>query len=444
MPETTSVADQIVNFRFGVFDQGFEYRPVNAQGGDETCGLVQNSDKTWSILSPNGAQWLSIQPDGSREARNASQSAGAWEKFTRDGNVLTELTKDGVTRPLIQFLLRQSNIAPIPNSPIMGEHGPLHIESYDERKAKVARGEMIDFYDENNQPWLFAGDTIHTLACSIKKGDDITPVLNESQSYGANVIVMICTHLSDWKIEHGYKLDPREAGWQKVLEDSFNLIESRKMRCAPACFADAQDKYGLTNSDRQRAWVMFKEVCKDKPFILPRLVNEGPHNGIWPGDFDMEGFGNCLVSRGSMGGNTPPWPSREGHKEHATEADYKHWAEWEGRRGPWHKAFDDAGAGILELQAGYTNSQTGDVVGPFPVPLVGIEHAAFAATSPDVNNDERWTSKKNAATLGVVVSATCAGGAMLTTSHMEARLNSELEAECSRAYFKALKAGFQR
>lgn len=104
MSERTALADKVVNFRFGDFDKGFETRPVNAQGSDETCEVIQNGDGTWSIKSPNGNQWLSIQPDGSMEARDASGEPGPWEKFTRTGNVLTELDKDGVTRPLVEFL----------------------------------------------------------------------------------------------------------------------------------------------------------------------------------------------------------------------------------------------------------------------------------------------------------------------------------------------------
>jgi hypothetical protein len=98
MSMKTAIANQIVNFRFGAFDQGFETRPVHAQGGDETCTVEPNDDGTWSIRSPNGQQWLSIQEDGSWQARDANGEPGPWERFTREGNTLTELAKAGITR----------------------------------------------------------------------------------------------------------------------------------------------------------------------------------------------------------------------------------------------------------------------------------------------------------------------------------------------------------
>jgi hypothetical protein len=94
----TSIASKIVNFRFGGCDQGFEDRAVNEQAGDESCTLVSNADGTWSVRSPNGAHWLSIQENGSWESRDANWPPYDWEKFTRQGNVLTELHKPGITR----------------------------------------------------------------------------------------------------------------------------------------------------------------------------------------------------------------------------------------------------------------------------------------------------------------------------------------------------------
>jgi hypothetical protein len=102
----SALADTIINFRFGAFDQGVEVRPLNAQGGDETVEIVANADGTYSVKSPNGAEWLSIQADGSFGGRPSNGEPGLWEKFSREGNVLTEMPKDGVTRPLVQLIAR--------------------------------------------------------------------------------------------------------------------------------------------------------------------------------------------------------------------------------------------------------------------------------------------------------------------------------------------------
>lgn len=104
----TALTDTIINFRFGGIEQGIEHRPVNAQGGDETCEVVSNPDGTYSIKTPNGEQYLSIQEDGSLGWRPTSDPSqpGGWEKFSLIGNVLTELSKDGVSRAPIQFIGR--------------------------------------------------------------------------------------------------------------------------------------------------------------------------------------------------------------------------------------------------------------------------------------------------------------------------------------------------
>jgi hypothetical protein len=83
----------------------FEYgRPV--AGADETGNLFQFADGTYGIQSPNGRSWLSIQGDGSYEERPVveGQEPGPWERFTLEGNVLTELPKEGATREPVTFV----------------------------------------------------------------------------------------------------------------------------------------------------------------------------------------------------------------------------------------------------------------------------------------------------------------------------------------------------
>lgn len=81
--------------------KGLEHR--QEVGEWELCHLVRNNDGTVSILSPNKDWWLSIELNGSLGERPASNPPGHWEKFTLDGNVLTELPKEGITRPLKRF-----------------------------------------------------------------------------------------------------------------------------------------------------------------------------------------------------------------------------------------------------------------------------------------------------------------------------------------------------
>jgi hypothetical protein len=83
----------------------FEHgRPV--AGVDETGNLYQFADATYGVQSPNGRSWLSVQGDGSLEERPVveGQEPGPWERFTREGNVLTEVPKDGATRAPVTFV----------------------------------------------------------------------------------------------------------------------------------------------------------------------------------------------------------------------------------------------------------------------------------------------------------------------------------------------------
>src|SRR6185436_8142961 len=169
----TALADTIVNFRYGAIDQGFETRPVSAQGSDETVGLVTQPDGTLAILSPNGTQWLSIQPDGSREPRDAHGEPGAWETFTRQGNVVTERAKDNLARPLVQFLLKDPTAA----SPAPVPLGPLSVQGVDflehgRRYLPIEVTNFMQFYrftlGQDLTPTLYPGFTLDRTTLTMK------------------------------------------------------------------------------------------------------------------------------------------------------------------------------------------------------------------------------------------------------------------------------------
>lgn len=84
----------LLNARFGAFNKGFEWRPINWQGGDETCKVVPTPDGYWAVLSPDGQWWLSVQPDGSLEGRPSNTIPGWWECFLRVGTRISERPKD--------------------------------------------------------------------------------------------------------------------------------------------------------------------------------------------------------------------------------------------------------------------------------------------------------------------------------------------------------------
>lgn len=172
----TAISDEIVNARFGRFDQGFEHRPVEQQGSDETLAVLPNPDGTWSVQSPTGDDWLSVQMDGTLEARATSDPSqpGPWEKFTRQGNVLTELPKDGVTRPWRQFLIREEAAAQTPAPP----RGPL----------SRLRAERPGFVNREGRRVVIAGVSAFMHYERFLKGENIRPLLEQARELGANCL----------------------------------------------------------------------------------------------------------------------------------------------------------------------------------------------------------------------------------------------------------------
>ena len=176
MAEQTALAAEIINFRFGAIDHGLERRLVNEQGSDETCTLVPKAEGHWAIQSPDGQQWVSIQPDGSISWRLVSDPTqpGPWETFTRAGNVLTELPKDGVTRALVQFLVKGGSSAPGPQPPA-GSISRLSLNGSD---LVNAAGQRTFLRGSNSftafEEWLLSGEA------------RLKPVAEELRAYRVN------------------------------------------------------------------------------------------------------------------------------------------------------------------------------------------------------------------------------------------------------------------
>lgn len=283
-------------------------------------------------------------------------------------------------------------------------------------------------FTNQGKPWQFRGYTTHTLLCSIKKGEDITPLLNEAKGYGGNTLITIGTHLSQWKKDHGFYLNPLDSGYQDLLASLFDQTAESGLRVAHAVLADVQS---VSRSDQQRIWDLSSEVMKGRWNVLPRIGNEWTVNGWYPADFTRHDTGGSLDSRGSVGVNEPPFQ------------DYWRWAEWESRRGPLYKAMDDNGAGCLELNHGYGTSGGGSV-GPFRCPVVVIEPAFFNDTTPDGFGDDRWTSPDLALMMGMEIGSNSAGGGFGSSQSLICQPNGSIAAECARQFFRGLKATFLR
>jgi hypothetical protein len=311
-----------------------------------------------------------------------------------------------------------------------GQHGFLRVV------ARIVRNQpFVDLVDEDGKPWLLAADTRHTLLCNVARGEDITGILDESVDLGANTVIVIGCHLSDWKKEHGFYLDPRQAEHPARMAALYDAAAAKGVRVYYRALADAQ---GLSGGEQRAIWQQAVDVARGRWNVFLTIGNEGGWgdqgggaNGWRSSDFSRPGdMGGVLVGRGSFGENRAPDPD--------------HWdlAEWEPRREPIHKALDDCGSGVFELQHGYTEYPN------------GVKHAAVFVSEPMVFNDSdtdwagdsgRWTEPFLARFAGVNIAAGGAcGGAFISSDGMVCRPLGPIAAECGREFFRGLRSAFVR
>lgn len=280
-----------------------------------------------------------------------------------------------------------------------------------------------DLCDDSGQPWLFAGYDTYTLLANAAHGHDITPVLDEAAGYGYNVAVVLGMDLGPWSKDHSYDLDPRDPRWPGLVAQLFDDAAQRQMRVFFAVFQQAQP---LSDAEQKAVWQRACDVARGRWNVILALGNEDDVNGWRHENFPRcnGDMGGVLLSTGSRGINNPPTPPN--------------WdiALWEPRRGPLHKAMDDAGAGVLEQHAGYPG---------FPavtVPVVEIEPPFFNNVTPDQFGDQRWTDPKLALQLGLEIGSNSAGGSY-GDSYSLIGEPSRCQ-ECARQFIRGLRAAFQR
>jgi len=268
----TVLSDTILNARFGKFSEGFEYRAANAQGGDETMAVLAQPDGTYAVKSPNGQEWLSIQPDGSMGWRPTSDPTqpGPWEKFSLVGHVLTELPKDGITRALVQLIVRDDldgHVAPTPER--------LHVG-------------RLDFRNAQNHPVFLKLATSFLAYKRFLDGNDLGPHFQELQDLGCNglvvfgMVVGFDVHLAP--DPNFAKFRPQEyesRGYYTRLQDFCRLCASYGFYVYWCMFADTQ--HIMPNySDQRRHFDRVDAELAQVPNTLLRLVNEqnAHENGV--------------------------------------------------------------------------------------------------------------------------------------------------------------------
>lgn len=297
------------------------------------------------------------------------------------------------------------------------------------------RASGTTFIDDQNRPWFMRAAHVHVMPSKIYNGEDVGPIMDAVKAYGCNTLAPICTHLSQWKIDHGYYLNPlADLGrWQGTLGVMFDMAVARGLRVAPMCLADCQ---AVSPADQQRIWHAYCEVVKGRWNLFAVKWNEDLANGgNADHDTDLPDLGGVLACKGDRGTGEPP---------HQASWD---WLMWEARRWPnvkWCKVYDDSGAGLYELLEGYQGAN--GPVGPFQQPLVHFEPIVFNDTPTDAAGDtNRITDPSIAHTLGRLAAAgPCAGIGFLGAEWMECRPLGPITAESCRQMNRGAKASFLR
>lgn len=354
------------------------------------------------MIEPGGAVAMEYLPAGSYKVWPFAEG---YTPVVEEDNPRNTVLVDG-ENPQIEIAMRACGT----------EEGFLH--AYD-HGANLVYG----FAQANGAPWQMRGYSAHLLPVCVLKGEDIRPFIRRAQSYGANTLVTIGTHLSPWKDANGWHFDPRNHPEQDALARMFDVGAEEGIRFAHAVAADMQ---GLSDDDKRRIWHEQCALMDGRWNLFARCGNESNVNGWDPALFDRPNLHGVLQSAGSSGEGNPP------HQQ------YRDFSEWEARRSPWHKALDDAGAGMFEQLLGYADQHA------IPVPTVMIEGLFFADTDPDHVGDRRSTDPERALMLGLQIGASCAGGAVGTSLGLEGKMDGPVAAECARQQLRGMRAGFLR
>ena len=282
---------------------------------------------------------------------------------------------------------------------------------------------VYGFATEQNHAWQMLGYSAHLLPVCVLKGEDIRPFIRQAQSYGANTLVTIGNHMSQWKRDNGWWFDARTNEAKDAIAKMFDIGAEMGIRFAHAICADMQS---LSDSEKLDLWSDQADIIDGRWNVFLRDGNEANVNGWHPSMFPKRNLHGVLQSCGSNGENGLPFYP------------HKDFSEWEARRSPWHKALDDAGAGMFEQNQGYGDNP------PWQCPIVMLEGLFFADTDPDHVGDHRSTDPERALMMGLQIGASCAGGAVGTSLGLEGKIDGPIAAECARQQLRGMQAAFLR
>ncbi len=195
-------------------------------------------------------------------------------------------------------------VTPNPTPPVVATLAPLHIDG-------------LAFVDATGHEFRWKGVTDFVLFSRYVHGEDITPVLKDRRSVGAN-LVRTFGMLASWGnpasssadgVIHFYPQDYPD--YFDKLRSFLDLLKLYELRCEFVVFADAQ--IVMPDQGQQLAhWNRVAVSIGDKTNVLLQVVNQGKKNGVDPTVFPnpQDAWPNLLASRDSgMEADNPPAPN---------------------------------------------------------------------------------------------------------------------------------------
>lgn len=268
------------------------------------------------------------------------------------------------------------------------------------------------FLDSRNVRWLWKGCSDFRLFQRYLDGEDITAVLNERVSLGANVLRVFCMY--DGGIGRFRPAD--YAQYDQQMQEFINLLGIRGLRIEWNILADCQRI--MPERGTQRVFVrQITERCRGWTNCFCSLGNEYPQNGFHPDDFTKP-----------LGAGAPFWSFGSGLSDASpakvAESDY---LEWHGRR-DHPKVFTSAedmwyvGHGITV--DGRTYAATRPIVHDEPIGFAEYEEPGRRSTNPDL-----------ARTLALSGLAYGSGATFHSTDGLNSRLCGPTTRRCAEAFF---------
>jgi hypothetical protein len=295
-----SINGKYMSAENGGDDVGIVHANRSAIGPWETWTLEIQPDGSVALRSVNG-RYLSAELGGGADVHANRLAVGPWEKWQliRVGEGVNFRSDNG------HFLSARLDMRDIPVNAIAAGAGPWETFTLTVVESDIVRVhvEGPTFVDELGRGWIWKGCTDFLLFKQHLDGQDVTPLLRDRASAGANLVRVL------GMAQNITRFRPQEyPDYFDRLGPFMDLVADNGLYVELTVFADAQ-LIMSSSADQHQHLDRVVSVVRGKSNVFVELVNEYSKNGVDPRLFNKPD--GVLCSRGS--GQTdeappqPPW-----------------------------------------------------------------------------------------------------------------------------------------